>query len=128
MIFRPTHRNLPWYRTVCLLLALAMVVAPMVSVLAELHQSQHIVHSDNHHDNYGSHDEHAGDGRSDNIDENNSLHDLAHASHSCGSSVEAIPSLIHLQLLPITSTLSVSIAPSRYLVLKISHFRPPIIV
>ena len=127
MIFRSTHRNQTWYRLVCLLLALAMVVAPIVSAVAEQHDSQHITQSDYHLDNYGSNDLHANADQSNNTDKNSSLHALAHVSHSCAPAVAAIPSLVHLHLPPIESTLSVSITLPRHIVLKISHFRPPIV-
>lgn len=127
MIFRPTQQNRTWYRLLCLLLALAMVVAPIVSAVAEQHDSQHITQSDHHFDDYGSSDLHADAQQSDNTEKDSGLHALAHISHCCSLTMAVLPSSLDLYLSAIVSTLSVNITPSRHIVLKISHFRPPIL-
>jgi len=126
MIFRPTHRNQSWYRFTCLLLVLAMILAPMVSVLAEQHESLHIAQDGNHFDDHASSDKQVTADQSDDIEKNSGLHGLAHASHCCGQAFAVLSGPFDFRLSPIVSTLSVSVIATRHLLLKISHFRPPI--
>lgn len=125
MIFRPTHQNRTWHRLTCLLLVLAMVVAPMISTLADQHESQHFEMSDHHHGDHGSTDQQVVEQDS-NTDESSLLHNLAHASHCCGLAIAVLPNVISLNLPPTASTLSVSTAPSYIVSQSLSHFRPPI--
>ena len=126
MIFCPTRRNQSWYRLTCLLLALTMIMAPMVSVLAEQHESLHIVQDGMHFDDHASSNLQVSVDHSDNIEKNSGLHGVAHASHCCGQAFAVLSDSFYFRLSPIVSTLSVSVTATRYLQLKISHFRPPI--
>ena len=126
MIFRPTRRNQSWYRLTCLLLSLAMILAPMVSVLAEQHESLHIAQNGNHFDNDASSDLQVSTDSGDNIEKNSGLHGLVHVNHCCGHAFAMLSGPFYFRLFPIVSTLSVSVTAARDLLLKISHFRPPI--
>ena len=108
-----------------MLLVLAMVVAPMISTLAEQHESQHVVMSDHHHDDHSPSDQQVVEQDS-NTDESSLLHNLAHAGHCCGLTIAVLPNVISLSLPPTASTLSFGAAPSYNVSQSLSHFRPPI--
>ena len=121
------HR--PWHRFLSVLLALVMGVTPLVSQMAELHESEHITAGDAHSNTHADHDIHANqDPDSDTDTDESSLHFLAHASHCCGHIVALLPNMLHLVLAPIQSALNMKREPSRELFLRISHFRPPILL
>ena len=117
----------PWHRLLSVLLALTMVVTPLVSTMAELHESEHVTASDAHSITHSDQDFHANQDpdKNANTDES-SLHFLAHASHCCGHIVALLPHMQHLVLAPIQSALNIKREHSRGLFLRISHFRPPI--
>ena len=117
----------PWHRFLSVLLALVMVVTPLVSTMAELHESEHLTAGDAHSNTHSDHDIHANQDSDKNADtDESSLHFLAHASHCCGHIVALLPHIQHLVLAPIQSALNIKREHSRGLFLRISHFRPPI--
>lgn len=117
----------PWHRLLSVLLALIMVVTPLVSTMAELHESEHVTLGDHHLNISADHDIDANQDPDNDTDES-SLHFLAHASHCCGHIVALLPHIQHLVLAPIQSALNIKREHSRGLFLRISHFRPPIFV
>ena len=125
MIFSPTNRNKIFYQLICLLLVAASIMAPVVSVLAEQHELQHISSGDVHFNTQSDHDTH------ENLDQNSdteesTLHFLAHASHCCGHIAALLPNILHFILMPTQSALDIKREHSRIDFLRISHFRPPI--
>jgi hypothetical protein len=125
MIFSPTYRNKIFYQLICLLLVAASIMAPVVSVLAEQHELQHISSGDIHFNTQSNHSTHA------NLDQNSdteesSLHYLAHASHCCGHIVAMLPDLLQLIMMPAQSALDTKRVYSHFAYLRITHFRPPI--
>lgn len=115
----------PWRRLLCALLVLVMMITPLVSTMAELHETEHASMGDSHFNASAGVDDHAKPAPDSNSDESG-LHYLAHASHCCGHIVALLPTLQHLVLAPIQSTLNIKIEHSRIVFLRISHFRPPI--
>ena len=115
----------PWHRLLSVLLALVMVVTPLVTTMAELHESEHVTLGDHHSNIAADHDIHANPDTNNNTDESG-LHFLAHASHCCGHIVALLPHIQHLVLVPIQSALNIKRDHLRGLFLRISHFRPPI--
>ncbi len=103
-----------------------MMITPLVSTMAELHESEHLSTGDAHFNIQSDHEARASaDQNSDS--EESSLHFLAHASHCCGHIVALLPNMLHLVLAPIQSALNIKIQASHIIFLRISHFRPPIL-
>lgn len=107
------------------MLVLVIVVVPMISTLAEQHESQHLIAGDAYFDAVSDHDAHA------NLDQNKDtndsvLHFLAHASHCCGHIVALLPDALHLVLMSAHSLPSIRQEHSFAGLSKVTHFRPPI--
>ncbi len=102
-----------------------MMITPLVSTMAELHETEHASVGDSHFDVHAGVDAHANPAP-DNDSEESSLHFLAHASHCCGHIVALLPDMLHLILMPAQSVLDIKREHSRIVFLRISHFRPPI--
>ena len=119
----------PWHRLLSVLLALIMVVTPLVSTMAQLHESEHLTAIGAHSNTHADRDIHANqdqDNDNNTDTDESSLHFLAHASHCCGHIVALLPHIQYLVLAPIQSALNIKREHSRKLFLRISHFRPPI--
>lgn len=102
-----------------------MLVAPLVSMVAELHETEHATIDDSHFDTSAGVDDHAIPAQDINSDED-SLHYLAHVSHCCGHIVALLPNMLQLVTRPIQSALYVKVELSHINFLRIPHFRPPI--
>ena len=100
-------------------------MAPVVSVLAEQHELQHISSVDTHFNSLTNHDTLAISDLNSNADES-ALHFLAHASHCCGHIAALLPNILHFIQMPTQSALDIKREHSRIDFLRISHFRPPI--
>lgn len=125
MSLRKSHSHKPWYRIVCTLLALVMMITPLISTMAELHESEHVTLDDGHFNTHSDQDAHASADQNSDTEESG-LHFLAHASHCCGHIVALLPDMLHLVLMPTLSALDIKREQSRIVFLRITHFRPPI--
>ena len=125
MVYHLKHRNPALQRLFCLLLILAMVVAPVVSVVAEQHELQHVEMGDMHFDN--DHDANAVHTDAGQNNENTALHDLAHVSHCCGVAIAMLPSMLNIQLFAIASSLGENNTTRLLHLQSTKHFRPPIV-
>lgn len=126
MIFRLKHRSTTWHSLFNLLLILAMIVAPVVSVMAEQHEIQHVEMGDVHFDN--DHDANALHADAGQNDLTTVLHDLAHVSHCCGVAVAMLPSMLNIQLFATASSLGENNSTSLLHLQSTKHFRPPIVL
>lgn len=111
---------------ICALLVLVMMITPLVSTMAELHETEHSTQGDSHFDTSAGFDGHANADQNTDTEESG-LHFLAHASHCCGHIVALLlPTMLHLILMPVQSALDIKREHSRIVFLRITHFRPPI--
>jgi hypothetical protein len=104
-----------------------MVITPLVSTMAELHETEHATQGDDHFDASSGFADHA------NVEQNadteeSGLHFLAHASHCCGHIVALLPNMLQLVLMPVQSALDIKREHSRIVFSRITHFRPPILL
>ena len=124
---RSKNRNQIFQRFACLLLIIATLLAPMVSVMAEQHESKHVSSGDQHFNTSSNHNTVLSSNQASDIDES-ALHFLAHASHCCGHVVALLPNMFDLSLMSAKYALNIKRQPSSIFFLKISHFRPPILL
>lgn len=104
---------------------MVMMITPLVSTMAEFHESEHLTAGDAHFDTESDHGVDVNPDQNNDVDESG-LHFLAHASHCCGHIVALLPDPLYLVLMPVQSVPSISRGHSLTAFLSISHFRPPI--
>jgi hypothetical protein len=102
-----------------------MIAAPIASVLAEVHESEHVATGDSHFD----HDDQtfsAAQQNHNNDEANSGLHALTHASHCCAQVVAVLPCMMMLKLPVITTVIDVAQVSAHSTFIHVNHFRPPI--
>jgi hypothetical protein len=120
-----SHSRKPWYKIVCTLLALLMVMTPLITIMAEHHASEHISAGDQHFNTHSNHDTPVNADQSEGTAES-ALHFLAHIMHCCGHSVALLSDIGQLVLMQRQSVAQIMHKHSRIVFLSRCHFRPPI--
>ena len=121
----PPVTRLP-FRVLSVVLAVAMIVAPTMKLLGELHESVH-----DGADSFAAHThdvpvDRPAPGEPAQDDDSDLLHALSHASHCCSHSVAIMPASPALALMPTALPLLPSVRESADDGTVLNPFRPPI--